>query len=838
MRPSFRAALVLAAALALTTPTTAIADQTQPDGDTAVAGKNITYGPTGRACNTRGSAVNGVVTVSWNGSSHLTAGENLQVSFTTPAGVTATATGSPKVPAAWTAANHPDFTIPFTTTVSNTSLGGKVDITVRGESSGVEPDGKPNFQVAVDCADTTPPVIGYTLNPPTPGAGQWYNVPVTIDWTVTDPESPATLTGCADSTQSAETTAEGVDFSCSATSTGGAAGPVVVNLKVDTTAPTVTPTITGTVGDDGWYTSNATLHWNVDDALSGLQDANACPDVPVNTDQAETTYFCTVVDRAGNSTTNTAAIKRDATAPIVSSQVTGTPGSNGWYTTAVTIDWTTSDPTSGIQNEIGCVDRTVVDADGEVTSTCSAENGAGLTTAGSPVTVKVDSVAPVVAPNVTGTLGLNGWYVSDVLVSWDYTEGGSGVVDACSTHPVDSDTDADGDDFSCTVHDAAGNTSNTANVTIRRDMTAPSVSHVINGTLGNNDWYVSDVDVDFSYSDATSGLGVLDGCTPDPWATDTSAQTLTCTVHDNAGNSSSDSVTFKRDATVPGISGPVVAPTPAGNDGTLDWWKTDVSLTWSCTDNLSGAVNDSIVKNLTAEGAGQTQSATCQDQAGNTAGDTSDAVNIDKTAPALNISGPASGSYELCATGGVAPTRPTFGPTDDLSGVASSSDSWTTPANPSGVGTYVYSAQASDHATNGASETRNYSVVYGGAFSGILQPVNADGSSRFKLGSTVPVKFRLTCNGVPITNAVSSLTVKKYDGTADPGVDEAISTSAATTGNLFRYSDGQYIFNLSTKQGYTNPGSSSPIAFATGTWTLTINLDDSTHHNVRINLVK
>jgi hypothetical protein len=111
--------------------------------------------------------------------------------------------------------------------------------------------------------------------------------------------------------------------------------------------------------------------------------------------------------------------------------------------------------------------------------------------------------------------------------------------------------------------------------------------------------------------------------------------------------------------------------------------------------------------------------------------------------------------------------------------------------------------------------------------------VSADGSSSFTLGSTIPVKFQLLCNGVPVTNAVASLMVSQ-DGSA-PG--KAISTSAATTGNLFRYdsTSQQYIFNLATKNGYTGSDGST-AAYTAGTWTLTIVLDDGSSHTYTIAL--
>lgn len=111
-------------------------------------------------------------------------------------------------------------------------------------------------------------------------------------------------------------------------------------------------------------------------------------------------------------------------------------------------------------------------------------------------------------------------------------------------------------------------------------------------------------------------------------------------------------------------------------------------------------------------------------------------------------------------------------------------------------------------------------------FGGIQQPVNPDGSSIFKLGSTVPVKFRLTDAGASsVLGAVATIDVAKIDNSVDGTFLEAVSTAAATTGNLFRESgDGQYIFNLSTKN------------LSTGDWRLKITLNDGTIYTVRISL--
>lgn len=67
----------------------------------------------------------------------------------------------------------------------------------------------------------------------------------------------------------------------------------------------------------------------------------------------------------------------------------------------------------------------------------------------------------------------------------------------------------------------------------------------------------------------------------------------------------------------------------------------------------------------------------------------------------------------------------------------------------------------------------------------------------FKQGSTIPVKFELTGASAGITNVVATLSYVQI-GSTDGAVNEAASTSAADTGNQFRYDGQQYVFNMST----------------------------------------
>jgi hypothetical protein len=333
------------------------------------------------------------------------------------------------------------------------------------------------------------------------------------------------------------------------------------------------------------------------------------------------------------------------------------------------------------------------------------------------------------------------------------------------------------------------------------------------------------------------------------------SQTVTCSYTDSGTPplSGSDTETY----TIVDTGNPTISDMGATSapNGANSWYVSAVTNQFEASDNGAGfqTATPKLLSYLFSNSSGAAEGSAVKINSGpvsDVAGNAATAIDsapfqIDLSNPVLNVSGAANGAvFNVCDAG---LTRPGFAPTDAISGLdGSQADSWTTPSSASGVGTYTYSAQAKDFAGRTASETRTYTKTYGASYGGVTQPINGgataaltDDDSRFKLGSTVPVKFRMMCGTTPIDNAVAKLNVKKADGTPDPGVDEAVSTAASTTGNLFRYdaTSGQYIFNLSTKTGYTNPNGTT-VSFAAGTYTLSVMLDDGSFRSVNINIVR
>jgi len=112
-------------------------------------------------------------------------------------------------------------------------------------------------------------------------------------------------------------------------------------------------------------------------------------------------------------------------------------------------------------------------------------------------------------------------------------------------------------------------------------------------------------------------------------------------------------------------------------------------------------------------------------------------------------------------------------------------------------------------------------------FGGFLKPIESDGTSVFKQGSTVPVKFQIYDeNGLPDGTAHATLELAMIiDGVVGDFMP-ADSTSAANIANVFRYDEeeAQYIFNLSTAE--LDPG----------IYILKITFDDGQQFTVQIEI--
>jgi hypothetical protein len=161
------------------------------------------------------------------------------------------------------------------------------------------------------------------------------------------------------------------------------------------------------------------------------------------------------------------------------------------------------------------------------------------------------------------------------------------------------------------------------------DTAPPVITGTSSPAANSNSWNNTDVTVSFTCSDVQSGIESCSG--PTTIANDGASQTITGTARDRAGNTASATVTVNLDKSNPSIA---ASRTPAAN--AAGWNNTDVAVSFTCNDALSGIGSCSPASNVTSEGASQAVSGTAVDRASNSA-TASTTVSLDKTAPALSI---------------------------------------------------------------------------------------------------------------------------------------------------------------------------------------------------------
>jgi hypothetical protein len=613
---------------------------------------------------------------------------------------------------------------------------------------------------------------------------------------------------------------------CSATDNAGNTGTNTFTVEVqDVTKPVVTVPADQTVeatGPNGAAVTYdaATAEDDVDGVLSPACDAASGSVFPLGA----TTVTCSATDKAGNKGDSTFTITvEDTTKPAVSvpsaitREATSAAGATASFSASATdaVDGsvaTSCEPISGSTFALGS--HTVI---------CSATDDAGNTGTDSFTVTVRDTTAPAVtvpANVVAEATGPNGARVAYGDVS--ATDIVDGPMNPSCSQASDTVFKLGTTTVTCAAIDAANN-KGTNSFTVRVvDTTAPEVQAPANLLLGNTSpTGASDVIyTGQSANDLVSG-DVPVTCTPPSGSTFAlGITTVTCKATDAAGNTGAATFTIEvQDVTKPTVTVPadITAEATGPNGATVSY----IGVT--ATDDVDGPLVPSCNKTSGSVFPIGTTTVTCSasDKAGNKGDNTFTVTVEDTTAPNLTVSGSRTAVATSAGGAVVAYTAPTA--TDIVDGsVAASCDKASGSVFP--LGSTTVTCTAKDAAGNIGTET--FTVTVSASWSNVLQPINADGSSIFKLGSTVPVKFQLTGASAGITNLTARLYLQRVGAGSTGTVLEAISTSNATTGNLFRYDStaGQYIFNLGTK------------TLSAGTYQLRIDLGDGAPRTVNITL--
>ncbi len=465
--------------------------------------------------------------------------------------------------------------------------------------------------------DKTAPLITTTLEP-LPNAAGWHNEAVLVRFHCSDE-----LSGIASCPEPVTLELEGGSQPVSGTAVdvAGNAASTTVSVNIDLTPGLISGTITPAPNAAGWNNADATVNFTCSDALSGVA---ACTDpVPVSQESASNVVTGQVVDKADNqaSATATVTVKLDKSAPQISVRPTPAANSLGWQREPVTLTYTCSDSLSGIAE---CTPNQVIQSEGANQKYTGQAVDIANNDATTDITLNIDRTAPTIAETVTPVANAAGWHNSDVTVSYSCNDALSGV-QSCADNVVIT-TEAASQVITGEVVDNADNPASTS-VTLNIDKTAPEITTTLEPLPNEAGWHKEAVLVRFHCSDALSGIATC----PEPvtLSLEGAAQEVSGTAVDVAGNSASTTVSVNIDLT-PGLIAGEITPAP----NAAGWNNADATVSFTCSDALSGVASCSESQSLQQEGAQQTVTGTVADTAGNSASTTL-TLNIDKTAPEI-----------------------------------------------------------------------------------------------------------------------------------------------------------------------------------------------------------
>lgn len=506
----------------------------------------------------------------------------------------------------------------------------------------------------------------------------------------------------------------------------------------------------------------------------------------------------------------------DVVPPVTTVALTpGSPdGLNNWYRSAVAAQVSSADNAGGSGvAETRCVldpagvpllfddlpagcaftgTGSGVSLDGVHTLYAASRDAAGNKEAVTSRSFNLDRTAPTIT--LTGQTAANeaGWNNTDVTLTWGCTDAVSGV-SGVSGATVAQTLSAEGAGQSATgvCTDGAGNIASNTVSGVNIDKAAPVVEPA---DVTDAVWRNLPLEHPFTAADNLSGLANAADASFTLAASAESAApdqptTASRTVADRAGNETVRTLSALIDLSAPLLGASL---SPASPDGLSGWYTSAPTVSYGCSDPLSGVAGGCPAPYTFGEGVDQNHGASVSDNAGNSSSAGVSSVNVDLTAPTgMTFSGVSSQTYYF----GSVPPLSGVGCTasDALSGLASCTVSGYSDA----VGSHTLTATATDRAGRQATATLSYTVS-AWTLRGFYAPVDMGMKNNAKGGSTVPLKFEVFAGPTELTSTgVVKTFTQALSCTTSLGDDIE---QYATGGTSLRYDAvaGQFVFNWQT----------------------------------------
>src|SRR5881409_130472 len=370
----------------------------------------------------------------------------------------------------------------------------------------------------------------------------------------------------------------------------------------DITPPVTTYSASGSSGANSWYTSSVTVTLTATEDSSGIAAIHFRTDggawqsyaspFTVQSDGSHAIDYYSTDSSGNNEAPRTVAVKIDSTAPSSSVALAATLAVDGSYISSVDVTLTSTDATSGIQSSEYRVDggawrsyASVFPVSGNGTHTLeyhATDVASNVETSKSSV-VRISGSSfgpPVTVLQVTGSAGMNGWYISFVNVTLTatspsgtaiftmYSVDGSGWTQYAQRFILPEGRHT----FDYQSWDTAGFVEPKASTSIDVDLTPPTLGGSPSGVQTT-----PDVTISWTGSDIAAGIAryevSIDGGPTQSVGMTTSLNrrwsdgdhTVRVTAYDAAGNQDATVINFRVSPGSPGVFGvfltlPLVLP--------------------------------------------------------------------------------------------------------------------------------------------------------------------------------------------------------------------------------------------------------------------------------------
>ncbi len=560
---------------------------------------------------------------------------------------------------------------------------------------------------------TTPPTITALVSPQ-PNSNNWNNSAVTVTFNCVATTAP--IADCPQP-QTISTEGAGQVIAGTATDVAGNSATAKVMLNIALTPPKIVATASPAPDPSGWNNSSVTVTFFCTNTTAPI--ATCPPPQTISTEGAGQTVSGTATDVAGNMASASLTLNIGTKPPTIVPSPAPPPNAAGWNNSNVTVSFACALGTAPIAT---CPPPVALTAEGANQTVSGTATDAAGNAAAASIVLNIDKTPPTISYSISPAPNANGINTTTpVAITFTCSDALSGVAN-CSA-PISVTTPGMNQVFTGAASDIAGNTASaTATVSIQTaPPAAPSITAAITPAPNSKGWNNSDVTVSFT---CAPGSNPLASCSsPVAVGAEGANQSICGKAVDSTGLSSTACATVSLDKTPPSIT---ATQSPAVNGS--GWNNTPVTVTFACSDNLSGVATCPPPQTVSTDGVHQVINGTAVDAAGNSAAGQI-TLNIQQTPPSiLQFSAPTQISPGQSGTAAVTAI-------DNLSGITAVvfqlngatlatltsppyTVSFTAPTTANAGDTLTLTVSVADAAGNTNSSSRGIQVVLAGVVTG------------------------------------------------------------------------------------------------------------------------